>query len=135
MFEKVEVINFEDFDEAKFGKEQDVLTVVCVATHYEGDPCDNTAKFHSWIKKLKKDGITSAFTGLQYAVFGLGDSSYENYNAIGRLYDKLFEKLGGVRVLNLAEGNAELLETEEQFEEWKSTLWERLAEYYETLNP
>ena len=48
------MVNFEDFDENSFGKNKDELNIVCVATHYEGEPCDNTAKFYKWVKDLKK---------------------------------------------------------------------------------
>lgn len=70
------VIGFGDFNEEEFVTHK--LLIVCVATHYEGDPCDNTRNFHKWIKKLlKKADTEKPFTGMQYSVFGLADSSYE----------------------------------------------------------
>jgi sulfite reductase alpha subunit-like flavoprotein len=48
------VINFEDFNKETFGQEPDTVTIVCVATHYEGEPCDNAAGFVEWLKELKK---------------------------------------------------------------------------------
>ena len=49
-FEETRVINFEDFSSERFGKETDTLVIICVATHYEGEPCDNTAAFYKWLK-------------------------------------------------------------------------------------
>jgi len=48
-----------------------------VATHYEGDPCDNTRNFFKWMKKLVRDKTSKPFTGMKFAIFGLGDTSYE----------------------------------------------------------
>ena len=71
-FESVEVINFEDFT-TDFGQNKDVLTIICVATHYEGEPCDNTVKFHKHIKSLKSKPLQN----LNFTIFGLGDTAYE----------------------------------------------------------
>lgn len=43
------VIDFEDFKPELFTQHQ--LVVVCIATHYEGDPCDNTKKIYKWIRE------------------------------------------------------------------------------------
>ena len=64
VFEKIEVIDFEDFSEDKFGKEKDELTLICMSTHYEGDPCDNTVQFHKFIKNLKKQRNKTALENL-----------------------------------------------------------------------
>ena len=39
--------------------------------------------------------------GLNYAVFGLGNKTYEHYNAMGIYVDKLLEELGGKRIHEL----------------------------------
>lgn len=59
MFETVSVVNLEDFSADEFGKRADELSIFCVATHYEGEPCDNTAKFYDFIRQLKKSGQKS----------------------------------------------------------------------------
>lgn len=43
------VIDFEDFNPDTFKSHS--LVVICAATHYEGDPCDNTKKFFKWIRE------------------------------------------------------------------------------------
>ena len=62
------------------------LVIVCVATHYEGDPCDNMKKFYKWLVQQRKDKENHGklLKGVRYAVFGLGDSSYEQFNIIGK---------------------------------------------------
>jgi sulfite reductase alpha subunit-like flavoprotein len=51
---------------------------MCAATHYEGDPCDNTKKFFKWIRDQKKiKDNKDLLKGMKFTVFGLGDTSYE----------------------------------------------------------
>ena len=42
--------------------------------------------------------------GLNYAVFGLGNKTYEHYNAMGIYVDKRLEELGGKRIHELGKG-------------------------------
>ena len=81
---KVIVVDFNNFNEEEFTQQK--LAIIVVATHYEGDPCDNTRNFHKWFKKLLKEK-TKLFEGMRFAVFGLGDTSYEQYNEMGKQFD------------------------------------------------
>lgn len=99
------MLNFEDFNQETFGKRRDELTIVCVATHYEGAPCDNTLRFWNWVKKLKKNRDRTVFEDLTYTVFALGDSSYNEYNTVGIYMDKVFEELGAVRLCKRGEAD------------------------------
>jgi sulfite reductase alpha subunit-like flavoprotein len=53
-------------------------------------------KFYKWFKEqLKHADSSSLLKGMNYSVFGLGDTSYEQFNAIGKQVDKEFaDKLG-----------------------------------------
>jgi len=73
--ENARVIDLEDFTEDTFIKHP--LIMFCVATHYEGDPCDNTKKFYKWFKDQVKRTDGSLLRGTSFCVFGLGDTSYE----------------------------------------------------------
>ena len=75
------ISSFNDFKEDEFGKQPFVINVV--ATHYEGDPCDDTRKFHKHFKTLLKKKTEKPFSGMTYTVFGLGDTSYEQFNEMG----------------------------------------------------
>ena len=105
------------------------MTLVCVATHYEGEPCDNTVKFHKWVKSLK----TKPFSNLKFSIFGLGDTAYEQFNAMGKLFDTKFEALGGTRVWDMGVGNSDNLLTEGQFDEWRDLMWPGVISHYKTL--
>ena len=47
---------------------------------------------------------TADLTGLNYAVFGLGNKTYEHFNAMGKYVDKRLEELGATRVYDLGLG-------------------------------
>ncbi len=42
---------------------------------------------------------------LFFKVFGLGNKTYEHYNAVGKYVDKRLTELGGVRVCELGLGD------------------------------
>lgn len=98
------------------------MTLCCIATHYEGEPCDNTAAFYKWCQGLKKNK-DKLFGSLNFAVFGLGESNYEKYNAMGKYFDETFELLGGKRVAALGLGDSKDNTTEDSFEQWRGELW------------
>tara|TARA_R110002095_G_scaffold116326_5_gene101526 strand:- start:1567 stop:3045 length:1479 start_codon:yes stop_codon:yes gene_type:complete len=69
----------------------DVLAIFLCSTHGEGDPPETAIKFYEEIKAAA-DG---ALEGLQYAVLGLGDSSYEIFCGFATDLDKELQRLGG----------------------------------------
>ena len=46
------VVDFDKFDPDEFLSQS--LVIICIATHYEGDPTDNSKKFHKWLKAQVK---------------------------------------------------------------------------------
>ena len=124
---KLDVIDFNNFTEEDFSSHK--LVIVVIATHYEGDPCDNTRNFYKWFKKILKDK-KKIFEGMKFAVFGLGDTSYEQYNEMGKQFDEGLEKLGAERLHDLGDGNAETFSTEDDFAKWKENLWPKIFEHY-----
>ena len=123
-----QVVDFNNFNEEKFLSHK--LIIVCVATHYEGDPCDNTRAFYKWLKKVAKDKTAKPLAGVKFTIFGLGDTSYEQYNEMGKQFDELFEQLGATRVFDMGVGNAETFSTETDFDKWKENLWPELFKLY-----
>ena len=67
---------------------------------------------------------------MRFTIFGLGDTSYEQYNEMGKQFDQMFEQLGGIRAFDMACGNAETFSTETDFEKWKENLWTDLFKIY-----
>jgi len=98
------VIDFEEFTPEEFKKHK--LVIAVVATHYEGDPCDNMRKIFRWMREQRKQKDTESFKGMKFTIFGLGDSSYEQYNEMGKYFNSTFGELGAERVYRYDEADA-----------------------------
>ena len=82
----------------------------------EGEPTDNSADFYSWImdgmgtvadKGDQDDGMVEdkVCQNLSYFIFGLGNKTYEHYNAISRRLDARLTRLGAKKVGKRGEGD------------------------------
>jgi len=93
------------------------LAVFMLATYGEGDPTDNAVEFND---KLTNDGME--LSGMKFAVFGLGNKTYEHFNKMGKFVDVKLEELGAKRVhqLGLGDDDANL---EDDFITWKENFW------------
>lgn len=100
------------------------LAVFCLATYGEGDPTDNAMEFHEWIQSGDAD-----MTGLNYAVFGLGNKTYEHYNKVAIYVDKRLEELGATRVFELGLGDDDA-NIEDDFITWKDRFWPAVCDFY-----
>jgi NADPH-ferrihemoprotein reductase len=101
-----------------------------IATHYEGDPCDNTKKAFKWLRDFRKNPDNTHLKGMKFAVFGLGDTSYEMFNTMAKFFNSGLEELGAERIYKYGEGNAEGNKTEDDFNEWRKDFWKELLDYY-----
>ncbi|XP_045445468.1 NADPH--cytochrome P450 reductase [Melitaea cinxia] len=109
----------EECDMEELTKLKDIpnsLAVFCLATYGEGDPTDNAMDFIEWLK------TDQDLTGLNYAVFGLGNKTYEHYNAVAIYVDKRLEELGASRVYELGLGDDDA-NIEDDFITWKDKFW------------
>ncbi|GAB0090542.1 NADPH--cytochrome P450 reductase [Sergentomyia squamirostris] len=100
------------------------LAVFCLATYGEGDPTDNAMEFYDWIKNGDVD-----LTGLNYAVFGLGNKTYEHYNKVAIYVDKRLEELGATRVFECGLGDDDA-NIEDDFITWKDRFWPVVCDYF-----
>ena len=67
---------------------------------------------------------------MNFSIFGLGDTSYEQFNEMGKVFDENFEQLGAKRLHDMGVGNAETFSTEDDFNKWKENLWSKIFEHY-----
>ena len=72
---------------------------------------------------------------MKFVVFGLGDTSYEQFNVIGKYVNEGLEELGAERIYKYGEGNAEGNKTEgnkteDDFNEWKPDIWKEIFDVY-----
>lgn len=111
-----ELLSLKDIDKS--------LAVFCLATYGEGDPTDNCMEFNDWIQNNDVD-----FSGLNYAVFGLGNKTYEHYNKVGIYVDKRLEELGANRVFELGLGDDDA-NIEDDFITWKDKFWPAVCDHF-----
>lgn len=84
-------IDLEDYDPEDLQNEE--LVIFLVATYGEGEPTDNAQEFYNWLS-AESERTDDECSNLQFAVFGLGNSQYEFFNAMGRQFDKFLEQYG-----------------------------------------
>lgn len=102
----------DEFDVADLG-EIEHLTIIA-ATFGEGEPADNAVQFHA---ALMADDAPALPPTLNYAVCGLGDTSYAEFNQAARDLDTRLAALGATRVLDLVACDVAY---EDAYAEWKS---------------
>lgn len=113
-----EVVDMEEYDEGDLENEE--FAIFCLATYGEGEPTDNAKQMFDWIED---ESNTTDLSNLKYTVFGLGNKTYEHYNAVARIFDKRLEELGAKRIYEKGEGDDDA-SLEEDFGNWKAKLWE-----------
>ncbi|NXD25968.1 NCPR reductase, partial [Spelaeornis formosus] len=99
------------------------LAVFCMATYGEGDPTDNAQDFYDWLQEAD-----AGLSGLRFAVFGLGNKTYEHFNAMGKYVDKRLEELGAQRIFELGLGDDDG-NLEEDFITWREQFWPAVCEH------
>lgn len=113
-----EVEDLESYSPDDLADEQ--FVIFCLATYGEGEPTDNAKDFYEWLIDEARD--PGSMAGVKYTVFGLGNRTYEHFNAIARVVDKRMHDLGATRVYERGEGDDDG-SIQEDFDNWKSKLW------------
>jgi NADPH-ferrihemoprotein reductase len=97
-----------------------MVSIYIMATYGEGEPTDSARSFYEWL------GATShhkdLFEGSKFTVFGLGNKTYQNYNAAARYLDSRLEALGATRIFRRGEGD-DNENLEDDFIRWKDDMW------------
>lgn len=120
---KPRILSFADYN--IFNLPTEKLVVFLISTTGDGDP--PTMMLNSWKFLLRSDLPKNSLANLNFSVFGLGDSSYEKFNAMAkkltqRLLDlgaKLFHKVG------LGDYQHDF-NYEGEYDPWLNSLWESL---------
>ena len=138
------LIDPEDYDLEDLKEIDQSKDWVCgffMATYGEGEPTDNSTEFYDWVmngqgqmadKGDQEDEMVEdqVLQGLSYFVFGLGNKTYEYYNAIGRRLDKRLAQLGANRIGTYGEGDDDD-SLEGDYLKWAPTLVKSLAEHFQ----
>lgn len=124
---KAVVVDPEDIeceDLNRLNEVEDVLLVLCIATYGEGDPTDNAVTLVEYLNAGDCD-----LSGIRFAVFGLGNKTYEHFNEIGKQMDQQLEKLGAKRIFHLGLGDDDA-NLEEDFMIWREAFLPKVAEEF-----
>lgn len=105
----VRLLDMIDYDPADLGNE--ALLFVIVSTHGEGEPPIPASKLHSFFA----EGSAPRLEQLKFAVFALGDSSYELFCQTGKDFDTFLEQSGANRILDRVDAD---IDFEEPAEDW-----------------
>ena len=92
----VSLVTMNDYKPKQLKKETHVLIVT--STYGEGEPPEAAADLHAQLK----GGKIGKLFGLQFAVLGLGDSSYEFFCQTAKDFDAFFEKAEATRLQDAA---------------------------------
>lgn len=103
---------------------EDALVVFCVATYGEGEPTDNAVAMIDFLKEDEPAFSNGgALENLNYVIFALGNSTYEQYCEVGKVIDARLSKFGGKRVGEMGTGDDDK-SMEEDYLAWKDGMWE-----------
>ncbi|KAF7176241.1 hypothetical protein CNMCM7691_001957 [Aspergillus felis] len=132
---KTIVADLEDYDYDNLDKfPEDKIAFFVLATYGEGEPTDNAVEFYQFItgEDVAFESGASAdekpLSSLKYVTFGLGNNTYEHYNAMVRHVDAALTKLGAQRIGTAGEGDDGAGTMEEDFLAWKEPMWAALSE-------
>lgn len=121
-------LDLESYDAARQLPDE-TLVILIMATYGEGDPTDNAVDFVTFLKDRQRALAPTALARVHYTVFGVGNTQYEHYNAVGRLTDKLMAHHGATRVFPYGEGDDDA-SVDEDFDDWKEALWKTLRQQF-----
>eukprot|EP01062_Namystynia_karyoxenos_P027986 TRINITY_DN212_c0_g2_i1.p1 TRINITY_DN212_c0_g2~~TRINITY_DN212_c0_g2_i1.p1 ORF type:complete len:724 (+),score=257.53 TRINITY_DN212_c0_g2_i1:98-2173(+) len=116
---RVKVEDLMDYDTTNLASEG--FAVFVVSTYGEGEPPDSSRDFYDWLHEPARNAGED-YSGLRYAVFGLGDTQYKHFCQMGKDVDARMEAIGAQRLCDLGTGDTDQ-NVEEDFDDWKASLW------------
>ncbi|KAI9754157.1 MAG: Translation initiation factor 3 subunit b [Chaenotheca gracillima] len=133
---KAMVADLEDYEYENLDNfPADKVAMFVLATYGEGEPTDNAVPFYEFVTSddtsFSEGGGADGnpLNSFQYVAFGLGNNTYEHYNAMVRNVDKALTKFGATRIGDAGEGDDGAGTMEEDFLAWKEPMWASLAEH------
>ncbi|XP_025962039.2 NADPH-dependent diflavin oxidoreductase 1 isoform X1 [Dromaius novaehollandiae] len=107
----------------------ELLVVFVCATTGQGDPPDNMKMF--WRFLFRKNLPASSLCQMDYAVLGLGDSSYPKFNFVAKKLHKRVLQLGGSPLLPVSLGDDQHdLGPDAVVDPWLLDLWDKILALY-----
>ncbi|XP_005408650.1 PREDICTED: NADPH-dependent diflavin oxidoreductase 1 isoform X2 [Chinchilla lanigera] len=105
------------------------LVIFVCATTGQGDPPDNMKNFWRFI--FRKNLPATSLSQLDFAVLGLGDSSYTKFNFVAKKLHRRLLQLGGSALLPACLGDDQHeLGPDAAIDPWLGALWEKVLGLY-----
>ncbi len=105
----VTLVNAGDYKFKQIAQEK--LLLVVTSTQGEGEPPEEAVALHKFLLSKK----APKFTDTAFAVFGLGDTSYEFFCQAGKDFDQRLGELGAERLLARADADVDFKATADQW--------------------
>ncbi|MEQ1964951.1 NADPH-dependent assimilatory sulfite reductase flavoprotein subunit [Xenorhabdus khoisanae] len=105
----VNLINAGDYKFKQISQER--VLIIIASTQGEGEPAEEAVALYKYLYSKKAPSMKDTV----YAVFGLGDTSYENFCQAGKDFDNRLNELGAQRLLDRVDADVEY---QEQAEQW-----------------
>ncbi|XP_020628317.1 S-adenosyl-L-methionine-dependent tRNA 4-demethylwyosine synthase-like [Orbicella faveolata] len=123
-----EVVDLKNYEPEDSLSEEVDTCVFIISTYVDGKPPESAEWFCKWLEEASNDFRVqkSLLSGLDYAVFGLGNSLYrERFNMVGKNVDKWLGLLSARQVFPFGLGDENVANskhggTEEDFKFWSS---------------
>jgi len=123
------------------GEDSRSLVILIMSTYAEGTPPDSCKWFYRWLEDLAGDFRVShnMFRNMDFAVFGLGNSLYEeHFNTIGKSLDNFCHQLSATRIHPLCLGDENTSSSkngsiEGDFEEWAESLVQKVTDNHSSV--
>ncbi|CEJ65569.1 MULTISPECIES: NADPH-dependent assimilatory sulfite reductase flavoprotein subunit [Citrobacter] len=109
----VTLINAGDYKFKQIANEK--LLIVVASTQGEGEPAEEAVALHKYLFSKKAPKLENT----AFAVFGLGDTSYEFFCQSGKDFDAKLAELGGERLLDRVDADVEY---QSAAAEWRARL-------------
>ncbi|MFC3023768.1 assimilatory sulfite reductase (NADPH) flavoprotein subunit [Vibrio zhugei] len=122
----VSLVDANDYKGKQLAKETHVVFVA--STNGEGEAPDNALILHEYLQSKKAPKLD----GVQYAVLGLGDSSYEFFCQTGKDFDHFLEKLGATRLLERVDCDVDY---EEAADTWITDILDKVSDEISQTHP
>ncbi|CCF08361.1 sulfite reductase [NADPH] flavoprotein, alpha-component [Pantoea ananatis] len=122
----VNLVNAGDFKFKQIGQEK--ILIVVTSTQGEGEPPEEAVALHKFLMSKKAPKMD----GAAFAVFGLGDTSYEFFSKAGKDFDSRLAELGAERLLDRVDADVEYAE---QASAWRAAITAALKERVPAASP
>lgn len=122
----VKLVNAGDYKFKQIAQEK--LLLIVTSTQGEGDPPEEAVALHKYLMSKKAPKLTDT----AFAVFGLGDTSYEFFSKAGKDFDSRLAELGGERLLERVDADVEFAA---EAEKWRKAVVALLQQRVPTETP